>query len=280
VPLPHKHKEQHVCRIGRETSTAPFQKPNLPQKPDHSQHPLTIPLTMSVRTVRSMRSLPSMRRTLHSSSTQPKPSHLLSSQRDTSRTHYAGLTVPALKQECRQRGLKLTGKKVDLVERLVGFDQTKPFSSTASASSAAMYKQPPTPSTFTQTAKEFSTTSSAASPEVVDYTLPKAPKPEAPAHPVAQIPVSPDREAVVITKRGLQNDTGASAGDIHVADGGIHKVSSMNVDLGSGAPQYDEEKLGYKPKYEIPSKDKSFLAVLGAAIAAWWGSEYFTKNDA
>lgn len=269
--------------------------------------------------VRSLRSVPSMRRMLHTSSTAPKPSHLLSSQRDTTRSHFANLTVPVLKDECRSRGLKLSGKKSDLIERIVGFEHAKLFTTSSAADSPAKsLKAPPkTPEgaaarAFSSTSKveapmaapkapkaalksapkaaaagaapledarAFSSSTAAAAPELIDYTLPKAPKTAEHVPVVYKIPVSHEKVAPAAPKKSLAADTGASAGDVFVVHGSGYDVSHMNVDLGSGHTAEEEERLGHKPTYPLPEKDKPFLLGLAAIIAAWWGSKYVSSDE-
>ncbi|KAK9478129.1 hypothetical protein V1514DRAFT_331690 [Lipomyces japonicus] len=79
------------------------------------------------RSLRTVRSAPSLRaQYLHSSASTPNPSNLLSKTASA----YKNLTVENLRKECRNRGLKVSGNKSNLVNRLI-VDDASPFSTTA-----------------------------------------------------------------------------------------------------------------------------------------------------
>lgn len=201
---------------------------------------------MSVRSLRHVRSIPSLRAGLHSSASATKPSHLLTTQ---IQSRYNALTVNALKSECRQRGLKLVGRKADLVDRLVTFESTKTFS-TASAKQAK-----------------------GDGSHIDYYEVPKAPQLKGPPKPPFKVPAPPDASHTTPEIDANYNDVTTAAPDVNNAPIGVHVVSGQSdvaaMDAESGSvtdtPQHTSE---------IPSRDKPFLLALAATIAAWWGSQF------
>lgn len=236
---------------------------------------------MFARTLRSMQSLLSLRKAIHSTSSAPNPSHLLVAHHDKARFHLNSLTVQRLKQECRSRGLKSTGKKVELIDRIVGFEQAqsfstiavKPLQTTITTNSLKTSSQPST--------KSFTTSAMLASPESIDsYQIPPPQHKQWKGHPVKKIPIGPTREGLSVQLQSegvLKGDTGASAGDVHVVDGSS-RVSTMNVDLGDGDPKYEEERLGHIPSNQLPPKDRTFLWGLGGLVTLWWGSQWLGSS--
>lgn len=227
-----------------------------------------------------------MRKTIHSSSSAPNPSHLLASHRDTGRSHFDSLTVQRLKQECRTRGLKLTGRKVELIDRIMGFEQAQSFSSMATKpaqpkATNGTFSKLPLKVPVQQSVKSFVTSATLESPESIDsYQVPPPQVKQSKEHPVSKIPVGPFSEGSSVELQsvgGLESDTGASAGDVHVVDGSS-RVSTMNVDLGDGDPKHEDEHTGYAPSNNLPSKDKTFLWGLGGLVTLWWSSQWIGSN--
>lgn len=79
-------------------------------------------------------------------------------------TNWAKLTLPLLKQECRQRGLKISGRKIDLISRLESFgnksaqQKSTPQTKTAGTKQVIQAKPPK----VTQVIKEIKTDSHVA----------------------------------------------------------------------------------------------------------------------
>ncbi|KAK9456103.1 hypothetical protein V1511DRAFT_457746 [Dipodascopsis uninucleata] len=91
------------------------------------------------RTFRSVRStsISFQARSLHSSSTTPTPSPAL----NKGSSSYKNLTVDNLRAECRKRGLKVSGKKSHLVDRLI-IDDNALFSTSSTAFARRASKMP------------------------------------------------------------------------------------------------------------------------------------------
>lgn len=207
-------------------------------------------MSSAQRTLRGMRSLPNIRQ-LHSSSSTPKPSHLLS----TAPSSYTVQTVASLKGECKKRGLRQSGRKSELVDRLVASDATFKQFSTSRPREAKGDKS-----------------------HIDFYKFPKAPPgPEESNLDKITIPVPPDatykaREVTVPAEPEVSVPPGSEADkSIHVVSGDA-EVSRMNNEVGEGTAH---EGSGS----EIPAKDKPILFGIGAAIAAWWSSQWFTSSN-
>lgn len=244
--------------------------------------------------LRSVRSLPQMRRTLHSSSSAPNPSHLLSTQQSASRSHFNSFTVQKLKTECKSRGLRQNGRKNELVDRILGFEQAQSFSSTARPAQPAkpLTAKPkpvaakPAP-VAPQAIKQFTTSAPVESPEKVDgVSVPQPPSKNKDVHPVTKIPIKFDVDAATPTAqyggRPRAGDTGLSKQNfgsrIHVVDSAKTRVSAMNTDTGDGYHDIPDNAVVENP---LPRQDKRLLSSLGAAIAAWFLLDdfSFTSSD-
>lgn len=234
-----------------------------------------------------------MRRALHSSSTAPNPSHLLSTQQSTARSHFNSLTVQKLKTECKFRGLRQNGRKNELVDRILGFEQAKSFSSTARPAQPAQpltakpkpvakKPQPVAP----QVAKQFTTSAPAESPETIDgVSVPQPPSSKKDAHPVTKIPIKfdVDTDATHTAQYGeppsaadatsSKNSVGSG---IHVVDSSNTRVSSMNTETGDGYSDMPDNAIVENP---LPRQDKKLLTKLGAAIAAWFFIDEFSFSS-
>lgn len=199
--------------------------------------------------IRNLRKVPSniALRGLHTSSQSPNPTHLL----NTAQTHYSAMTVSSLKGELRSRGLKISGRKSQLVERLAANDMRREFSSTA------------------QTAAKDDDSH-------IDYF--KLPDPPAKANTVkVRIPILPHHDDVadtIETKEPQRKTPDASASHGEVFNIGQNDVSHMNVEMGTSKPEE-------KPKLdaEFTSRDKSVLYGLLAGIVALWAGDSIWKKE-
>lgn len=80
-----------------------------------------------------------LRRLVHAAARVPRP------QPPIAGGTFAGLTVQALKAECRKRSLKLSGRKADLIERLVAFERSSTAQSAAPRTFHAAKARPSAP---------------------------------------------------------------------------------------------------------------------------------------
>lgn len=216
-----------------------------------SQQSVNFPSIMSSvqRSLRGMRSLPNMRQ-LHSSSSTPKPSHLLS----TAPSPYAAQTVMSLRGECKKRGLRQSGRKSDLVDRLVTHDASFKQFSTSRPREAKGDKS-----------------------HIDFYKLPKAPSaPEDRGVQKFTIPIPPDakykaKEVLKSTESQSTSPQVEAQSGIHVVSGDAD-VSAMNAEVGDSTHALGTENT-------IPAKDKPFLYGLGAAVVAWWSSQWFGSEE-
>lgn len=220
-----------------------------------------------MKSLRSVKSAPSLRRAIQSSSNKANPTNLLSSP-----THYALMNLNALKGECRKHGLKVSGKKSELIDRLCSFD--------ASKSSFAAVNQ--------QTAGFKSTAVKAAKGDDSSIDFYKFPKDgfEPPQPPKQMtIPMPPDYKgtapiveapsyATTVPDGGAASVSGTEhLGKVHVM--GDSEVRTLVDDTASTGKDGAEDEGSPKAS----SKDNTFFAVFGASIAGWWALGSLTKKD-
>lgn len=232
-------------------------------------------LNTGARTLRSVASAPSLRRGIRNSAPSTNPSSLL----NHGPSQYTSLSVQSLKQECRKKGLKVSGRKAELVDRLSSFDASKMIQQPPSLSSAV--RSQPIHSTKPAQAKDDSST--------VDYCLMPQTMPDVDLDkPIIKIPVPPDAfskvaEDVDVEYQTPVPDNGAAdvksatvtgtaeEPRVHV----IHGEAARNLDdivpvsrySGNGESHYQDKT--FTPG-EFSSKDKSFFAAFAATITGWW----------
>jgi hypothetical protein len=205
-----------------------------------------------MRPLRSVKSAPSsLRRAfLHTSAPKPNPSNLLNNA-----SQYTGLSVQALKSECKRKGLKVTGRKAELIDRLASFD-VKSFSS---------------PRTMSSTARVLAKGDSSTI-DFYSFPLETFDKEEPPLP--FKIPVPPDTSAPV---RAVDPqyatpvpDGGAASGDLS----GTHQSAKVHVIGESPVRTLNDDAVANHEEEpfneDLSSRDKSVLTALAGAVAGWW----------
>jgi hypothetical protein len=222
------------------------------------------------RTLRSVASAPSLRRGIRHSAPSTNPSVLLNSP-----SQYASLNVQSLRQECRTRGLKVSGRKAELVDRLSSYEMSKMLQHQQDSKVSGFH------STAAPKAKDDSST--------VDYCL--MPATQALAEdwdkPLLKIPVPPDAFSKVagsvkpeyqtsVPDHGAANKQSANVQGtaeeprLHVINSQARSLDDVvPVSHFSGGSESHYKDKAYSPG-EMSSRDKSFLAAFAAAVSSWW----------
>uniref|UniRef100_A0A060TFY1 ARAD1D26664p n=1 Tax=Blastobotrys adeninivorans TaxID=409370 RepID=A0A060TFY1_BLAAD len=238
----------------------------------------TRPLIMSARTaarvLRSTKSNPSLRqakslpniRGIRTSTPSTNPSALLATP-----TQYASQSVASLKAECRKKGLKVSGRKADLVDRLCAFD--------ASKLATGMGSHPISTST-PKRAKDDSST--------VDYCLmPLTDAPTADDTVVFKIPVPPDAYSQTARDQSTSYHTPKPDGgqtERSQVSTGTEGAEQVHVISPSAHVRQVEEALprqdftvterdpyeGQNQNAELKAGDKTFLAAFAATVVGWF----------
>ena len=212
--------------------------------------------------LRAVKSLPSLRRTIHHSAPSTTPSNLL-----TSPSQYNALSVAVLRVELKKRGHKVGGRKAELVERLMALDVAGRASLSSSrkvlakgdSSTIDYYKVPPS-----DYHKE-------------DYKSPfKIPVPPDARQPVKEV------EATYITSvpdHGAGHTNGLATGTddaplVHA----LGDTKARTLDGGYRVNDYRSKHPEDEGPAELQSEDKTFLTVFAAAIAGWWWLGSWSKG--
>lgn len=209
-----------------------------------------------MKPLRSVKSAPSLRKAfLHTSSPKPNPSNLLNNA-----SRYAGLSVQALKGECRRKGLKVSGRKAELIERLASFDLNG-VSGTRNISSTRRVEAKGDKSTI-----DF-------------YKFPKENFKQEKPDTSFKIPVPPDTSAPVRAVESQYStpapDGGAASSNLSGTDKaakvhviGDSPVRTLNDDAVANHQGGSSEEEPFNE--DLTSRDKSMLTAFAGAIAGWW----------
>lgn len=219
--------------------------------------------------------MPKMR-SLQSSAQKANPSHLLSSIQ----SQYSALTVNALKKECKTRGLRVSGRKSELVDRIVAFEATQQYSTVTNGKGAAIgVAKPPAPPSApaaSDAAQAFSTSAPAEAKNdssSIDYfRLPDdafaiPPANELPTRMV--VPPDADYKAVEHAPRRVEPRIPDESGTAKIHDISGSKVIST-ITENDGDPKTHSDEDGEPESSGISSRDKTILWGLVAGVAAWW----------
>ncbi|ANB12047.1 hypothetical protein AWJ20_280 [Sugiyamaella lignohabitans] len=199
---------------------------------------------------------------LHQSAKATKPSNLL-----TNNSKYMSLSVAALRAECKKRGVKVGGRKAELVDRLMSVDASQRVQ------------------TISTTAKKQAKGDDSS----IDYYKVPHPEPEK-YKPAFKVPVLPD-SAGASSKEVPQPEFNTSAPDHGVADHVEGKVSGTKDAPKVHVPGSTEEGIGEDESPlesssggtssgsgEFSSGDKTFLVGFAVAVTAWWFLPFGSKK--
>ncbi|KAK9492747.1 hypothetical protein V1508DRAFT_417920 [Lipomyces doorenjongii] len=261
------------------------------------------------RTLRTVRSAPgSLRaRYLHSSASTPNPTHVL----NKTGANYKNLNLENLRSECRKRGLKVSGNKTHLVDRLTMDDGTMQFSTGASAQKRAVRgirALPPALSSAPPQSKKISTATVGKTPmesaktetrsvptslstetvRAIQTTAARAAKgddstieyyrmPDMGIEVVQSIstpiPVMPENYTV---RTIIAEDGPVARPEISHVSGDI--VAEPIRDIVDNSSVEEANSNEYSTKQGLPTRDKKVLTSLLAATLAWWGLGTLTKK--
>lgn len=212
-------------------------------------------------------------------------------------SEFAVMSLNSLKGECRKRGLKVSGKKADLVSRISTFEKTFNTRDNGSISTKATSKAKEQSSIKKSVAKKvtkaFSTTTKKAAKgddstidfiKPVDISKPKLVEDDY----IVQIPsISTEASAKPVTL--LEKKLSESSVEdpnlkiVSKAEGSDSKIfeqssvdkiehqneNALNVDASEITKEPESEPYKYE-EGNIESKDKGFFAGALAVIGGWW----------
>ncbi|KAK9451821.1 uncharacterized protein V1518DRAFT_424786 [Limtongia smithiae] len=189
-------------------------------------------------------------RFLHSSSATPNPTPVLNRNSE----YFSMLPVTQLKAECRRRGLKVSGKKSSLIDRILSYDSMSFASSTPSSTARKL-----TTTTPRRAKDDASTIDFYKMPDM--YTA----KEEVPVQipiitnkyraPLAEVPSYPPPEI------------------LQVSGANVVVANTAGSATPGGAPAYE----GPGPD-ELDQRDKVVLTSILAGTLAWFGLGKLTED--
>lgn len=225
------------------------------------------------RQLRSVKSAPSLKRAIHNSSASTKPSSLLSSQG----SEYVSLSLNSLKAECRKKGLKISGKKAELIDRLNSFDvkiknilTSNSIKSKVGISTSAKRSAKGDDSTIDFYRFPFENISNLSPPSFKIPILPDAFSKIAPAVDTSYKTTAPEDGSAGFKSGTLAGITGDSIkNDVLVLgnDDGEHVGEQISQTLFNG---HSESTWGSGRSDDLSSRDKTILSSFAAAVAGWW----------
>lgn len=222
------------------------------------------------------------------------------------KSEFALMSLNTLKTECRKRGLKVSGRKADLVSRIATYDSSYSTKAANSISTQIRAKKPqatPVVQATQQTMKRFSQSTKAdAKGDVshIDYIKPVDLSPSKLVEDdyIVQIPsLSTDASNNAVTELEKQLSQASNPNETIVSkapgsdtkifeQGSVDSVDTQNVEalevevadiLGQEAEEYKDEPYEYDYS-DVSGNDKKFLAGFLAAAGLWWFLPTGTKS--
>ncbi|CAN6621557.1 hypothetical protein TRVA0_008S02410 [Trichomonascus vanleenenianus] len=223
--------------------------------------------TRAMRTLRAVKSAPNLKRGIKNSAPSPNPSHLLSTP-----SQYTSLSVASLKAECRRNGLKVSGRKAELIDRLAAFEASRSMQSSSFASAFSTTK--PKFETVRQAVDRIRLPLAGRTPdEPIKYKIPVPPDAYSTTAKDASTKYShdvPDHGAA--GSAGRQSGTEQLESEVHIT--GDADVRSLAAEtLVTRLSEKEEQEYYEEKKFhpgELTSSDKTFLAGFAAVITGWW----------
>ncbi|ODV92149.1 hypothetical protein CANCADRAFT_42766 [Tortispora caseinolytica NRRL Y-17796] len=255
--------------------------------------------------LRTVRSNPNLRRAVHSSAVAPKPSVL----QQRSLGQYESLSVAGLRSACKSRGLKVGGKKADLINRLSAADVTSSAGFHGS-SIASQLKRPDlsvsaqdVSQTLVKNTRSMKTKSNSgnlrkqkSSPVIeltkkqplsssarleakndsstIDYFSMPQPKPSVTKDlPDRIIPIEIDT-SVASHAPADSTSTKTAVREVHHVAGETGKVTASPARTTTPTAESEEssETVKFSPasEEEFGSRDRTLLGAIAGVAAAWW----------
>lgn len=189
------------------------------------------------------------------------------------------MKVASLKDECRKRGLRLGGKKADLIERLCSNDfSTVSKRVTKTNKTTVLSPLPPTTPlksvspTLAQIRLITSTPPAMAQGDTSTIDFCKLPKTALPADaPRIKIPTSPDAygEVARYGSHSITNDRGVAES---VAEEELHSKEPQEIHYASGhqVRSFTGEHNSEGGEKEFSYNDKLVLGGIVASVGVWW----------
>ncbi|KAG5368476.1 Altered inheritance of mitochondria protein 34 [Yarrowia sp. C11] len=219
---------------------------------------------------------PNLARAIHQSTPKTNPSPLLCS----APTQYSSMKVASLKDECRRRGLRLGGRKADLIERLASHDfstvskRATPTPAPAQAAPSPAQAAPtPTPSPTLARVRLITSSAPAMAQgdaSTIDFcTLPQTGLPA--DAPRVKIPTAPDAYGEV-SRYGTHAITNDRKVAESVAEDELHSKQPQEIHYASGhvVRSFTGDHSSEKPEPEFSANDKLVLGGIVGVAGLWW----------
>lgn len=213
-------------------------------------------------------------RAIHQSTPKTNPSPLLSS----TPTQYSSMKVASLKDECRRRGLRLGGRKADLIERLASHD----FSTVSKRAGNGNPNLGPNPGpnpgnpnlgpNLHRVRLLTTTPPTLAQGDTSTIDFCKLPHTGLPADaPRIKIPTSPDAygEVARFGTHAITNDRKVAES---VAEDELHSKQPQEIHYASGhvVRSFTGDHSSEQSHDELNTNDKLVLSGMAAAVGFWW----------
>lgn len=198
------------------------------------------------------------------------------------------MSLKALKNECRSRGLRVSGKKAELVDRILTFENVKPVSFASPSGNRLLHMSSKTNSKGDNKPvdavkiPDIAATEKNLSQAEKDYIvhIPSLTR-EATNKPITKVEKvlntsNPDQAASKINEPTVATPDNDNV--IFRTDAPLKQAEIINddVELVSGENESGHGDPGSSQK-ELSSKDKKFLLGFAATVGAWWALK-FRKN--
>lgn len=214
-------------------------------------------------------------KSVHQSSKQNQ-STLLSSKTN----EFSMMSVQSLKNECRKRGLKVSGRKNELVSRISDFDSVSVKDSNKNFSTTGLKKFKSTPTLKKKgdasTIDYIKPVDISAKKLVDDDYIVKIPSltTEASKTPVTKLEKKLQTESSDLNETVVSQAPGSEAKVFTQTQVDVNETSLFDPQLEGSEAQEQEPLFNDKPyeyeKGDIPAGDKPFLYGFAAAVGAWF----------
>ena len=227
---------------------------------------------------------PIITRMVHST---PKQDHttLLSNDR---LANFNVMSLKALKSECRTRGLRVSGRKGDLVDRILAYESSGALAGNNNMSSIRQFHV----SKSTKSKGDVRPVDAVSMPDIAatEESLETLDK-EYIVH-ITPLSDSADQRPVTKVEKELdaaKNDTGIVSPSVSTtdhekvifqADSALESFEVVNeeAELDSDKESYQNKRQESSAGEELSSRDRIFLLSFAAVVASWWSLKVLGKG--
>ncbi|SCU79473.1 LANO_0A06370g1_1 [Lachancea nothofagi CBS 11611] len=197
------------------------------------------------------------------------------------------LSLKALKNECRTRGLKISGRKGELVDRILAFENSGSVSGTFPAVSARKLHSLPT------------LKNKGSSKHVDDVKLPDVAATEDSLESldkeyivhITPLSESADKKPVTLLEKELlsQQSDSTSSPQVSTTDhekvifhadtlAENYEIVNEDAEAATETDSYENSDPSARSS-QLNTKDKTFFLSFAAVVAGWWSLKYWSNSD-